>query len=68
MAEKQSKWRIFTAGIIRENPVLRLVLGCCSALAGGGPGSGALGGGGCPHHGIRRFGHGPGHDVRSGLL
>ena len=23
----------FTAGIIRENPVLRLVLGCCSALA-----------------------------------
>ena len=33
MAEKQSKWRIFTAGIIRENPVLRLVLGCCSALA-----------------------------------
>ena len=55
MAEKQSKWRIFTAGIIRENPVLRLVLGCCSALAG-------------YHHGIRRFGHGPGHDVRSGLL
>ena len=33
MAEKQSKWRIFTAGIIRENPVLRLVLGCCSILA-----------------------------------
>ncbi|HJD21410.1 MAG TPA: electron transport complex subunit E [Candidatus Gemmiger faecigallinarum] len=33
MAEKQSKWRVFTAGIIRENPVLRLVLGCCSALA-----------------------------------
>ena len=33
MAEKQSKWRIFTAGIIRENPVLRLVLGCCSVLA-----------------------------------
>ena len=33
MAEKQSKWKIFTAGIIRENPVLRLVLGCCSALA-----------------------------------
>ena len=28
-----SKWKIFTAGIIRENPVLRLVLGCCSALA-----------------------------------
>ena len=33
MAEKQSKWRIFTAGIIRENPVLRLVLGTCSILA-----------------------------------
>lgn len=33
MAEKQSKWKVFTAGIIRENPVLRLVLGCCSALA-----------------------------------
>ena len=33
MAEKQSKWKIFTAGILRENPVLRLVLGCCSALA-----------------------------------
>ena len=33
MAEKQSKWKIFTAGIIRENPVLRLVLGCCSVLA-----------------------------------
>ncbi len=28
-----SKWKVFTAGIIRENPVLRLVLGCCSALA-----------------------------------
>ena len=25
--------RMATAGIIRENPVLRLVLGCCSALA-----------------------------------
>jgi electron transport complex protein RnfE len=33
MAEKQSKWKVFTNGIIRENPVLRLVLGCCSALA-----------------------------------
>jgi electron transport complex protein RnfE len=54
MAEKQSKWRIFTAGIIRENPVLRLVLGCCSALA--------------VTTTVRRFGHGPGHDVRSGLL
>ena len=28
----------------------------------------ALLGAGCYHHGIRRFGHGPGHDVRSGLL
>ena len=35
MAEKQSKWRIFTAGIIRENPVLRLVLGCDPLFAGG---------------------------------
>ena len=33
MAEKPSKWRVFTTGILRENPVLRLVLGCCSALA-----------------------------------
>ena len=33
MAEKPSKWRVFTAGILRENPVLRLVLVCCSALA-----------------------------------
>ena len=33
MAEKPSKWKVFTAGILRENPVLRLVLGCCSALA-----------------------------------
>ncbi len=31
--QKPSKWKVFTAGIIRENPVLRLVLGCCSALA-----------------------------------
>mgnify|MGYP001855843125 CR=1 FL=1 len=43
MAEKQSKWRVFTAGIIRENPVLRLVLGCCSALAVTTTVSGALG-------------------------
>ena len=43
MAEKQSKWKIFTAGIIRENPVLRLVLGCCSALAITTTVSGALG-------------------------
>lgn len=28
-----TKWQIFTAGIIKENPVLRLVLGCCSVLA-----------------------------------
>ena len=27
MAEKQSKWKIFTAGILRENRVLRLGLG-----------------------------------------
>ena len=33
MNEKPSKWKVFTAGIIRENTVLRLVLGCCSALA-----------------------------------
>ena len=33
MNEKPSKWKVFTAGIIRENPALRLVLGCCSALA-----------------------------------
>ena len=43
MAEKQSKWRVFTADIIRENPVLRLVLGCCSALAVTTTVSGALG-------------------------
>ena len=43
MAEIQSKWRFFTAGIIRENPVLRLVLGCCSALAVTTTVSGALG-------------------------
>lgn len=43
MAGKQSKWSIFTAGIIRENPVLRLVLGCCSVLAVTTTVSGALG-------------------------
>ena len=43
MSEKQSLWKIFTAGIIRENPVLRLVLGCCSALAVTTTVSGALG-------------------------
>lgn len=39
----QSKWRVFTAGIIRENPVLRLILGCCSVLAVTTTVSGALG-------------------------
>ena len=43
MGEKQSLWKIFTAGIIRENPVLRLVLGCCSVLAVTTTVSGALG-------------------------
>ena len=43
MSEKQSLWKIFTAGIIRENPVLRLVLGCCSVLAVTTTVSGALG-------------------------
>lgn len=43
MAEKQSKLKIFTNGIIRENPVLRLVLGCCSVLAVTTTVSGALG-------------------------
>ena len=35
MAEqkKKSLWQEFTKGIIRENPVLRLVLGCCATLA-----------------------------------
>ncbi len=31
--EKNSKLTIVTNGIIKENPVLRLALGCCSALA-----------------------------------
>ena len=43
MAEKQSKWRIFTAGIIREKHTFGLVLGCCSALAVTTTVSGALG-------------------------
>ena len=43
MNEKQSKWKVFTNGIIKENPVLRLVLGCCSALAVTTTVSGALG-------------------------
>lgn len=34
MTQRRSKlWRIFSKGIIKENPVLRLMLGCCSALA-----------------------------------
>ena len=33
MSEKKSLWQEFTKGIIRENPVLRLVLGCCATLA-----------------------------------
>ncbi len=33
MNEKTSLWREFTKGILRENPVLRLVLGCCATLA-----------------------------------
>ncbi|MGI6282581.1 electron transport complex subunit RsxE [Caproicibacterium lactatifermentans] len=31
--EKTSLWHEFTKGLIKENPVLRLVLGCCSTLA-----------------------------------
>ena len=31
--EKKSKVSILTNGIIKENPVLRLVLGTCSTLA-----------------------------------
>jgi electron transport complex protein RnfE len=30
---KPSLWKEFSKGIIRENPVLRLVLGCCATLA-----------------------------------
>lgn len=30
---KKSKWQIFTNGIFKENPVLILLLGCCSVLA-----------------------------------
>ena len=32
-SEKNSKVSILTNGIIKENPVLRLVLGTCSTLA-----------------------------------
>ena len=31
--KKGNLWKEFTKGIIRENPVLRLVLGCCATLA-----------------------------------
>ena len=40
---KQSKWKIFTNGIFKENPVLILLLGCCSVLAISVTISGALG-------------------------
>lgn len=33
MGKKKSLWKEFSKGIIRENPVLRLVLGCCATLA-----------------------------------
>lgn len=33
MEEKKSLWQEFTKGIIKENPVLRLILGCCATLA-----------------------------------
>ena len=33
MEKKRSLWSEFTKGIIKENPVLRLVLGCCATLA-----------------------------------
>ena len=33
MEEKRSLWGEFTKGIIKENPVLRLILGCCATLA-----------------------------------
>ena len=33
MNEKVSVWRIFTNGIIRENPLLVLMIGLCSSLA-----------------------------------
>ena len=40
---KMSKWKIFTNGIFKENPVLILLLGCCSVLAVSVTVSGALG-------------------------
>lgn len=33
MEKKRSLWQEFTKGIIIENPVLRLMLGCCATLA-----------------------------------
>ena len=33
MEEKKSRLTILTNGLIKENPVLVLLLGCCSALA-----------------------------------
>jgi len=38
-----NKWKIFTNGIFKENPVLILLLGCCSVLAISVTVSGALG-------------------------
>lgn len=29
----KKQWKIFTNGLFKENPVLILVLGCCSVLA-----------------------------------
>lgn len=40
---KSNKWKIFTNGIFKENPVLILLLGCCSVLAISVTVSGALG-------------------------
>ena len=40
---KTSKWKIFTNSIFKENPVLILLLGCCSVLAISVTVSGALG-------------------------
>ena len=30
---KKTKWQIFINGVFKENPVLILLLGCCSVLA-----------------------------------
>ena len=43
MKQKNSKWKILTNGIFKENPVLILLLGCCSVLAISVTVSGALG-------------------------